>query len=226
MSAGDPNHDNDPAMLGLHYLETLAGGLCHELNQPLSAIVLYTESLKLALAKGRVQDVIQRMDTLLDQATKLNDMLLEFRSLSTFSGIDPLAESRLEMILPAALKVVGSQLTNHGVRWSNLITVPPLPVKADRRLVHHMAIDVAGRILVVLDRIGDGEKNLDIMADNTVDDFTTLRFIVRASLDSEFPEFGEGNGITESLVAMIGGNIQGRALNNNCYKLELQLPVA
>ncbi|MDL2307015.1 GHKL domain-containing protein [Desulfovibrio sp. OttesenSCG-928-C06] len=73
----------------LEAMSTLAGGIAHEINQPLSALNLYASGLKMLLDKNEAppRDLLkERIELILEQARKISEITQHMRSMAIQSA--------------------------------------------------------------------------------------------------------------------------------------------
>jgi signal transduction histidine kinase len=116
----------------LEAMSSLAGGIAHEINQPLSALNLYASGLQILLDKPELppaQVLRERVGLILDQARKISEITRHMRAMGTQSAA---ASDQVDVreALDAALQPLQDKLR-----------------AADIRLELRSAMDAAGRVL-------------------------------------------------------------------------------
>lgn len=110
----------------LSALAVMAGGIGHELNQPLSSIGLYAITLQTMIQKGNLNDTENMLKTLdkillqVDRAAKVIEHMREFSSHSEDKGI---ANFNLKESVEKSLELFKVQLGSYGIELE--IDIPP-----------------------------------------------------------------------------------------------------
>lgn len=102
----------------LEAMNTLAGGIAHEINQPLSALHLYASGLQMLLEKpgdlpqGTTQE---RLNLIMREADKIRSIISHMRSLVTREGRVELAPVSLAAAVQSVSDIMLQQLEARGV---------------------------------------------------------------------------------------------------------------
>ena len=106
----------------LSALATMAGGIAHELNQPLSGIRLYAETIRNVIQSRDTVDTSRIFGTLnkiigqVDRASRIIDHMRDFAS-------DKKTKASLEVdarqVVESVLELIGQQLSNHNIQVEN-----------------------------------------------------------------------------------------------------------
>jgi len=102
----------------LEAMNTLAGGIAHEINQPLSALHLYASGLQMLLEKsGELpQETTQeRLGLIMREADKIRSIISHMRSLVTREGRVELSPVSLSRAVENVRTLMWKQLEAHGV---------------------------------------------------------------------------------------------------------------
>ena len=97
---------------------SLAGGIAHEINQPLSALHLYAGGLQMLLEQGEDvsgERILDRLELILKQAGKIREIIDHMRALVMQEESAPLSPTSIHESVTAALNLVGAQLTAHNL---------------------------------------------------------------------------------------------------------------
>ena len=122
----------------LEAMGTLAGGIAHEINQPLSALHLYASGLQMLLEKpGDVPlDVTkERLGLIMFEADRIRGIIAHMRALVMREGKVPLEPVSVAAAVEGVLGIMRSQLRDRGI--SLAIDVPE-----DLPLVHSNAMQL------------------------------------------------------------------------------------
>ncbi|MBG3877213.1 PAS domain-containing protein, partial [Desulfovibrio oxamicus] len=101
----------------LEAMGTLATGIAHEINQPLSALQLYAGSLEMLAEKDRAPDretLLARLSLILGETARIRDIIDHMRALVAH-GDAALSPTPVEAAVDRALGLVGAQLRAHRV---------------------------------------------------------------------------------------------------------------
>lgn len=110
-------------------LGEMAGGLAHELKQPLAVISLAAENAARALAAGRQAGVSGRLERIGQQAARAGELIEHLRRFARGAETgEPLRPVPLRHALEGALVLVGGSLKEHGVTVEDALGPPPGPV--------------------------------------------------------------------------------------------------
>ncbi|SHN66015.1 PAS domain-containing sensor histidine kinase [Desulfovibrio litoralis] len=108
----------------LEGLSILAAGIAHEINQPLSAVHLYSAGLKVLLEqkKDLSPDKIQeRLDLILKEASKIKAIISNMRALALQEKIPDLELASLEHSFHEVKKLLSQQLNQQNIKLINHI---------------------------------------------------------------------------------------------------------
>lgn len=102
----------------LEAMGSLAGGIAHEINQPLSALHLYAGGLQMLLEQGgdiSQERVIGRLELILKQADKIREIIDHMRALVMQEEAAPPSATSVSEAVDSAMNLVGAQLSAHNV---------------------------------------------------------------------------------------------------------------
>jgi signal transduction histidine kinase len=102
----------------LEALGTLAGGIAHEINQPLSALHLYASGLQMLL--DRPEDVSpattrERLALIMREAERIRGIITHMRTLVMQEGKTPLESVSLALATAGALALMNRQILERGI---------------------------------------------------------------------------------------------------------------
>lgn len=103
----------------LKSLGSLAAGIAHEINQPLSALHLYASGMQMLLEQGAQtspERIMERLSLILAQADKIRQIISHMRALVLQEGHSSLAPVDVPKAVTDALSLVGVQLHEHGIK--------------------------------------------------------------------------------------------------------------
>ncbi|TVM17133.1 hypothetical protein DPQ33_10080 [Oceanidesulfovibrio indonesiensis] len=127
----------------LEAMGTLAGGIAHEINQPLNALRLYVSSLDMLVRQNEHVDrsfVEKRLGLILKECDKINEIIVHMRSLVR-QETRGLSRVDLNQALESALSLVTAQLKSHDIVLSldleeNLPAVHANPVQVEQVVIN------------------------------------------------------------------------------------------
>jgi two-component system sensor histidine kinase HydH len=146
--AVDPHRDDpERERLKAQYAEiaSLAGGLAHEIKNPLSTISLNLELLSEELREGdtsRERRMLAKLDLLRRECRHLNDILTAFLEFTRAGELD-LVESDLNEQVNDFIEFYQPQAADHGIEISPHITSDLPPVLLDRALTRQVLLNLA-----------------------------------------------------------------------------------
>ena len=103
----------------LEALGTLAGGIAHEINQPLNALQLYVSGLEMMLEKSRALDketILTRLSWIMRESGKIQDIITHMRALVHQEDSQSPGPADMNQMVTSALTLVTAQLTAHHIR--------------------------------------------------------------------------------------------------------------
>jgi C4-dicarboxylate-specific signal transduction histidine kinase len=138
----------------LEALGTLAGGIAHEINQPLSALHLYTSGLQMLL--DRPEDVSpettrERLSLIMREAERIRGIITHMRALVMQEGAPPLGPVSLAQAVAGALTLMNRQFQDRGIEIR--VEVPDsLPlVRSNAGQMEQVLVNLLGNAVHALD---------------------------------------------------------------------------
>jgi signal transduction histidine kinase len=173
----DPQLDDpERQRLRSQYAEiaTLAGGLAHEIKNPLSTISLNLELLSEELREGetpRDRRMLAKLDLLRRECQNLNDVLTAFLEFTRAGELD-LVESDFNEQMNEFIEFYQPQAADHGIDISPHLATDLHPVLLDRALIRQVLLNLAlnaqhampeGGLLELQTSKRDGHVYLDLI---------------------------------------------------------------
>lgn len=159
----------------LEAMGTLAGGIAHEINQPLNALRLYVSGLDMVIDQQEIisrELVKERLGLIMNECRKISDIIVHMRSLVR-QETRGLGSVDLNHALESALSLVTAQLRSHDITLR-------LNLQSDLPKVHANPVQVEQVVI-----------NLVVNAMNALESVTpaaSKRPVKPASSDMELPE--------------------------------------
>lgn len=110
----------------LEAMSTLAGGIAHEINQPLSALHLYASGLQMLLEKqgGLSPEVTQeRLTLIMHEAEKIRSIISHMRALVMREGHVPISAVSIPASIESVLSIMKTQFSSRDIQV--MLEVPP-----------------------------------------------------------------------------------------------------
>ena len=134
----------------LEAMSTLAAGIAHEINQPLSALRLYASGLEMMMEqRGEVPTEIlqERLSWILRETSTIQDIITHMRSLVRHEGALPLHPSDVNKAVDHAVSLLQSKLMSHDITiitdlHEELPLVMALPIQLEQ-VVLNIVINAA-----------------------------------------------------------------------------------
>jgi C4-dicarboxylate-specific signal transduction histidine kinase len=118
----------------LEAMSALAGGIAHEINQPLSALHLYASGLQMLLEKqGELppETTHERLALIMNEADKIRSIITHMRTLVMQESSVPVESVDLNAAVDAALRVMRQQLDASGISVTKEIADQLPPVRSN-----------------------------------------------------------------------------------------------
>ncbi|WP_290922867.1 ATP-binding protein [Halodesulfovibrio sp.] len=131
-------------MRKLEAMSTLAAGIAHEINQPLSALRLYASGLDMMVEqRGAVPPEIlqERLQWILHETGTIEDIITHMRSLVRHQGAIPLQHSDVNQAVTQALGMLQSKLDSRNICIEEQLqdSLPPvlaLPIQLEQIVIN------------------------------------------------------------------------------------------
>ncbi len=145
-------------------MATLAGGIAHEINQPLSALHLYAGGLQMLLEKQEnlpANVTRERLGLIMNQADRIREIISSMRSLAMQEDAPKAAPTSVAEAMEGALSLLGSQLKNHGISV-RFVPNPALPkVMAVKVQLEQVFINLLANAMHALDSMPNMPEGRD-----------------------------------------------------------------
>lgn len=166
-------------MQRLEALGSLAGGIAHEINQPLSALHLYASGMQMLVEQGaaRPEQVLERLSLILSQADRIRQIISHMRALVMQEETPPSDAVRFADAVNDALSLVGTQLADHDIRISQSFPDYLPPVHANAVQLEQVVINLLVNAMHALDTLPAEpglEKTIHVTAEQKSEETLTL----------------------------------------------------
>ena len=229
----------------LNRLGELAGGMAHELNQPLAAVLANAQAAQRLLDENppELDTARTALSGAVRQARRAADVLSRLRRLvERPDELRPLQALSLDDTARRMIDLMAPALQRHGVRVSVSGTAPP--VTADAVALEQILHNLATNALQALDAVPVDQRQLDLLIDTI--DARTARITVRDHGPGIAPELlprlfepffstraggehgglGLGLSLCERLARTMGGQLSAHAALPCGAEFRLELPLA
>ena len=139
----------------LEALGTLAGGIAHEINQPLNALRLYASGLELLLEKPLMpkrEILLTRLGWILRETSRISDIIKHMRALVRQESVPNAPKvANLNESVSAALSLLQAQLQAHDVTLRTELDESLPPVRGNPMQIEQVVINLAVNAMQALD---------------------------------------------------------------------------
>ncbi len=159
----------------LEAMSALAGGIAHEINQPLSALHLYASGLQMLMEKqGELpqETTLERLTLIMDEAEKIRSIINHMRALVMQEGSVPVEPVALVPAVDVALGVMRQQLTTRNIRVIKEFPESLPAVRSNAVQLQQVVVNLLANAIHALgNRVQEADANSD------------PRILLKASLD-------------------------------------------
>lgn len=223
-------------------LSTLAGGVAHEINQPLSAINLTAGLIQRVLQSSRPLDRVkleERIDRILENSQEISRIVEHLRSLIRGSSDETPSAVVLQDSVREAVFLLKTQIANHGIELSLDLWEEPIAVSAPAQQLQQVISNVVVNARQALDTQESDTKQIRIRlrreeewAHLSIDDNGPglgeyFHQVFHPFFTTKGPDeaMGLGLSIAHNLVTGWGGRIEGDESELGGAAFRLFLPV-
>jgi len=223
-------------------LGTLAAGIAHEINQPLTALMIKTDSLlywgeeEESLNK---QNIISHLRFISNEADKINQIIKHMRSMVRREKTH-LESVNIDELIQRATSLVGQQLKSHGIQLILNFQKKMPPVSASKIPMERVVVNLISNSMNALDRVQKEDKWIKIktrtfrdkgiieVQDNgpgIPDEMIDYIFDPLLTTEEDGKGMGLGLAIANYLIEDIGGSIQARTPDEGGALFKISLPL-
>ena len=148
----------------LSSLGTMAAGLSHEINQPLNSIKMIASGMVYAYHNGKersVEDIMRNIAEISNQADRINNIITHMRSFIRRDE-SQVTCCHVNEAIEQALKIIGSQLTAHGVRVHRELAEQLPLIYAMPTALEEIAVNLAANAMQAMESAECQDKQLMI----------------------------------------------------------------
>lgn len=191
-------------------LGRMSAGISHELNQPLATILNFSENSQKLLAKGRVEAVVENLETISKQISRINRIIGNLRA---FARQDTTKTEKLDFrnVTEIALALMKDNIKDADTRLTLILPPDPVYIQAGRIRLEQVLVNIISNALDAM--TNSLEKHLRIIMKA---DLKTVRLVIQdtgqgiAEPDRVFEPFytskelGSSNGLGMGLSLSFG----------------------
>ena len=165
----------------LEAMSTLAGGIAHEINQPLSALHLYASGMQILLEKqgGLSPEVTQeRLSLIMHEAEKIRSIISHMRALVMREGRVPVSAVSIPTSIESVLSIMKTQFSSRGMKVI-VDVAPDLPmVRSNMVQLEQVLVNLMANAMHAMDNDRESDKREKLVL---------LRAYVRQGEKDELP---------------------------------------
>lgn len=142
----------------------IAAGMCHELNQPLNAMKIISQSAQREITKKRYveETMVQDFKDIVEQINKAADIINHMRTYSRRTTEQELWAISLNAVVDSAMKFAETQLKNHNIKLVKNLA-PDLPmIKGDGIRLEQVLLNLVTNARLALKASDRTEKIIEI----------------------------------------------------------------
>ncbi|HWR40869.1 MAG TPA: ATP-binding protein [Patescibacteria group bacterium] len=224
------------------FLTSLAGGIAHEVNQPLNAIKVASDIILFWSRADRPlppEKVLEYVETISEQATRIDSIIRHMRDLIKSQSASEKGHCLFHEAVWRAMTLLSKQLENHGIKVETVLEeqmryVPLTTVQAEQIIINLVsnameALDHCARRhkMVRLSLTWDNEILLFRVADNGPGIDKTLQeeiFTPFFSTKKKDASLGLGLSLVRSMIEAAGGQVRVGSSPGNGAEFFLSIP--
>ena len=200
-------------------IATLAGGLAHEIRNPLSTIVMNLELLAEDLAEEdespRTRRMAGKVQSVQRECEHLEEILNAFLQFARAGELD-LVEDNLNALVDEFVSFYEPEAREHGIDISRHLATDLSSVMMDRSLMRQVLLNLAqnaqqampdGGVLEILTRVRDGHVELDLIDNGCGMDSRTVDRMFHAFFSTRSAGSGLGLPTVRKIVEAHHGTI-------------------
>ncbi len=145
----------------LNIMGEMATGLAHELNQPLAAIISYTQGCVHRMHTGAdsSEELISAMSKVIDQATRAGDIINWMRGFVRKGG-DEKSPTDLNVLLSEAVDVISHEIGKQEILLELDLSPQHLIIGADRTQIQQVALNLIRNAIEAMHAIPPAQRKL------------------------------------------------------------------
>lgn len=239
MSSVTEQHDQERQRLLKQYAEiaTLAGGLAHEIRNPLSTIAMNIELLAEELADGdspRDRRMLRKTEIVRRECQQLEAILNAFLQFARVGELQ-LEESDLNQLVGEFIEFYQPQADERGIEISPHLAVDLPAVRLDRALMRQVLLNLtlnaqqampAGGLLELQTKFADGQVQLELIDTGCGMDSATQEQIFEVFYSTKIGGSGLGLPTVRKIIEAHNGHIECQSEPARGTQFTISLPPA
>ncbi|MCB2211714.1 hypothetical protein KQI52_06330 [bacterium] len=165
MSTDLMHSETDPLTERIIYmatLEVLVSGISHDMNQPLNAILLNAETVRLMLESGRVLPTFALLDDVIWGVKRINEIVQHLREYFDESLETAVEVADLNQLVRESLRFLEPKLKAHGITVQLDFCPETMQVCINQRQMKHMLSLLLARAVESIDEANPEKRELRI----------------------------------------------------------------
>lgn len=217
-------------------IATLAGGLAHEIKNPLSTVLLNLELMAEDIdpdGSQRDRRMLKKIETVQRECRRLEQILQAFLQFARVGGLE-LEECDLNQEVEEFIAFFQAQADEHGIEISRHLSADLPPVKLDRALLRQVLMNLGlnaqqampdGGLLELQTTFRDGEVQLEFIDNGCGMNESTRAKMFQAFYSSKPGGSGLGLPTVRKIVEAHGGTISCDSEPGRGTQFVIALPV-
>ncbi len=139
----------------------MAGGITHEINQPLNAIKLTADSVVLWIQRNPVEipgKMVEKFRKVSEHVNRIDDIIKHMRQFWVSPTLAVPEVFDLNDTVRSALDLIENQIVSHGIRLETVFCREPLKVQGNRIHLEQIVINLVVNAMQALDELFKNDK--------------------------------------------------------------------
>lgn len=142
-------------------MNVMSAGVVHEISQPLNALKFLADGMLYRYELGRDINILEALDTIKKislQAERINNIIRHMRTLSNSAQSDSIASYDLNTAVSGAMKILGQQLSSHGIQVELKLANNIAQVRGQKEQLEEIIINLIVNAMHALDEHRQEDK--------------------------------------------------------------------